>query len=155
VVVAVGETVRDPEAPDAEKPVPLQVLAFVLLHMSVEDWPLGIERPKAERVAVGAGADAACATAIAERVVDCETAPTLCARTICWLCCSSAVAGGERVVIRVAFDGTLELGDELTPCPEMTCAEKSKPSLIVNTDIRNICPYLQRLELDLTRGFWR
>jgi hypothetical protein len=74
---------------------------------------------------------------------------------ICWLCCSTAVAGGERLVIGVAFDGTLELGDALTPCPETTSAEKSKPSLIVNTDIRNICPYLQRLELDLTHSFWR
>ena len=73
MVVAVGETARDPETPDAEKPVPLHVVAFVLLHMSVADRPLGIERPKAERVAVGAGAVAACATAIAEESVDCET----------------------------------------------------------------------------------
>jgi hypothetical protein len=84
VVVAVGVTVRDPEGPDAEKPVPLQVLAFVLLHMSVEDRPLGIERPKAERVAVGAGAVAACATAITDRSVDWETPLTPCAGTICW-----------------------------------------------------------------------
>ncbi len=95
MVVAVGVTVRDPEGPDAEKPVPLQVLAFVLLHMSVADWPLGIERAKAERVALGAGAVAACATAIA-----------------------SAVAGGERVVIGVAFDGMLEFGDKFTDCPK-------------------------------------
>jgi hypothetical protein len=83
VVVAVGETVRDPEAPDAEKPVPVQVAAFVLLHMSVEDCPLGIERPKAERVADGAGAVAACATAIAEGFVGCEGAPTLQGGTSC------------------------------------------------------------------------
>ena len=51
MVVAVGETVRDPEGPDAEKPVPLQVFAFALLHTSVADWPLGIERPKAESCA--------------------------------------------------------------------------------------------------------
>ena len=82
MVVAVGETVTDPEGPDAEKPVPLQVFAFVLFHMSVADWPLGIERPKAERVAVGAGAVAACATAIGEGFVDCETAPAPCAETI-------------------------------------------------------------------------
>ncbi len=118
MVVAVGVTVRDPEGPDAEKPVPLQVFAFVLLHMSVADWPLGIERPKAERVAVGAGAVAACATAIADGFVDCETAPTPCAGTICWISRASAVAGG--VVIGVAFDGELELGGELAACPETT-----------------------------------
>jgi hypothetical protein len=59
VVVAVGETVRDPEGPDAEKPVPLQVFAFVLLHTSVADWPLGIERPKAESCACTASCAAA------------------------------------------------------------------------------------------------
>ena len=94
MVVAVGETVRDPEGPDAEKPVPLQVVALALLHMSVEDRPLGIERAKAERVAVGAGAVAACATTVA-----------------------SAVAGGKRVVIGVAFDAMPEFGDEFTDCP--------------------------------------
>ena len=152
----VGMTVRDPEAPDAEKPVPLQVLAFVLLHMSVADWPLGIERPKAERVAVGAGAVAACATAIAEGFVDCETAPTLCAGTICWIACPSAVAGGETVVIGVAFDGELELRDELTACPKTASGKKSKPSLIVvNTVIRNMRLYLRRLEFNLTSSFWR
>jgi hypothetical protein len=95
VVVAVGVTVRDPETPEAEKPVPLQVFAFVLLHMSVTDWPLGIERAKAERVAVGAGAVAACDTVIADGSVDCETSPTPCAATICWISCSTAVTGGE------------------------------------------------------------
>ena len=108
MVVAVGETVRDPEGPDAEKPVPLQVLAFVLLHMSVADWPLGTERAKAERVAVGAGAVAACAT-------------------------ESADAGGERAVIGVAFVGELELGDEFTACPKTISRKKSKPSLTVDT----------------------
>jgi Transposase domain (DUF772) len=118
--------------PDAEKPVPLQVLALVLLHMSVADWPLGIERAKAERTAVGAGGVAACATAIA-----------------------SAVAGGERVVIGVAFDGDLELGDELTACPKTTSGKKSKPSLIVNTVKRTMRLYLKQLELDLTLNVWR
>jgi hypothetical protein len=132
VAVAVGVTVRDPEGPDAEKPVPLQVLAFALLHTSVADWPLGIERAKAERVAVGAGAVAACATAIAERFVDCEAAPTPCAGTICWIACRSAVAGGERVVIGAAFVGKLELGDELTACPKAASGKKNKPSFIVN-----------------------
>lgn len=122
MVVADGVTVRDPEAPDAEKPVPLQVLAFVLLHMSVEDWPLGIERAKAERVAVGARAVAACATAIAEGFVDCETAPAPCGGTICSIACSRTVAGGETVVIGVVFVGKLELGDELTACPKTASA---------------------------------
>jgi hypothetical protein len=156
VVVAVGVTVRDPEAPDAEKPVPLQVLAFALLHMSVEDWPLAIERPKAERVAVGAGAVAACATTIAEGFVDCEIAPTLCAGTICGIARPSAVAGGDAVVIGVAFGGMLELGDELTACPETTSGEKSKPSMtVVNTVKRTIRLYLKNLELDLTRNLWK
>jgi hypothetical protein len=132
VAGAVGETVRDPEGPDAEKPVPLQVFAFVLLHTSVADWPLGIERPKAERVAVGAGAVAACATAIADGFVDCETAPTPWEGTICSIACPSAVAGGERVVIGAAFAGEPELGDELTACPKATSGTKSKPSLDVN-----------------------
>jgi hypothetical protein len=138
VVVAVGVTVRDPEGPDAEKPAPLQVLAFVLLHMSVADWPLGIERAKAERVAVGAGAVAACATAIADGSVDCETAPTPSAATICWLSCPNADAGGERAMIGVAFDGELELGVEFTVCPKTSSGKKSKPSLIVNAVKRTI-----------------
>jgi hypothetical protein len=156
VVVAVGVTVRDPEGPDAEKPVPLQVFAFVLLHMSVADLPLGIERAKAERVAVGAGAIAACATAIADGSVDCVTAPTRCAATICRISGLSAVAGWERAVIGVAFDGKLELGDELTACPKTASGKKSKPSLIVlNTVKRTLHLYLKRLELDLTRRVCR
>ncbi len=85
MVVAVGGMVTDPGTSDGEKPVPLHVVAFVLLHMSVADRPLGIERPKAERVAVGAGAVAACATVIAEESVDCGTPSTSCAGTICWI----------------------------------------------------------------------
>jgi hypothetical protein len=132
VVVAVGETVRDPEGPGAEKPVPLQVFAFVLLHISVADWPLGTERAKAERVAVGAAAVAACATSIPNGFVGCETAPTPCAAKICWLAFPSAVAGGERVVIGAAFAGELELGDEWTACPNTTSGKKSTPSLDVS-----------------------
>ena len=90
--------------------------------MSVADWPLGIERPKAERVAVGAGAVAACATAIADGFVDCETAPTPRAAAIRWIDCPSAGSGGERGVIGVAFDGEVEYGDELTVCPEAISA---------------------------------
>jgi hypothetical protein len=62
VVVTVGETLTEPEAPDAEKPVPLQFVALALLHVSVEERPLGIELAEAERIATGAGAVAACAT---------------------------------------------------------------------------------------------
>ena len=69
------------------------------------------------------GAVAACATAIADGFVDCETAPTPCAATICWLSCPIAVAGSERIVIGVAFDGEFELGDEFTACPK-TASEK-------------------------------
>jgi hypothetical protein len=38
-VVAVGETGRDPEGPDGEKPcpVPLQALALVLVQESADD----------------------------------------------------------------------------------------------------------------------
>ena len=85
---------------------------------------MGIERAKAEGIAVGVGAVAACATAIADGSVDCETAPTPCAGTICWLSCSSAV-GGERVVTGVAFNEVLKLGVEFIACPEITSAEKS------------------------------
>jgi hypothetical protein len=36
-VLEVGETVADPEVPLAEKPVPVQLVALVELHESVED----------------------------------------------------------------------------------------------------------------------
>ena len=87
---------------------------------------------------VGAGAVAACATAIADGFIDCDAAPTPCAATICWIACPSAVADGERVVIGVAFDGKRELGDELTACPKPASVKKSKPSLIVNTVKRTV-----------------
>jgi hypothetical protein len=154
-VVAVGETVRDPEGPDGEKPVPLQVLAFVLLHMSVAGRPRRIEGAKAERVAVGAGAAAACATAIADGSADCETAPTPCAGTTGLLSCSSAIAGGERAVVGVAFNGELELGDELSACPKTASGKKSETSLVVNTVKRTMHLYLNRLEPDLTLNVWR
>lgn len=112
MVVAIGETLREPEAPDAEKPVPLQEVALALLHMSVEDLPFGIERAKAERVAAGAGAVAASATAVAEGFVDSEGAPTLCGDTSCRMSCSGAVASRVAAGISVVFDGVSELGDE-------------------------------------------
>ena len=40
-MVAVGKTERDPEAPDAEKPAPLQEVALVDDHESVDETPGG------------------------------------------------------------------------------------------------------------------
>ena len=39
VVLTVGETKRDPEARDGEKPVPLQEVALVDVHVSVDEAP--------------------------------------------------------------------------------------------------------------------
>ena len=39
VVLTVGETETDPEAPDGEKPAPLQEVALVDDHESVEEAP--------------------------------------------------------------------------------------------------------------------
>ena len=39
VVLIVGETKRDPAAPDGEKPTPLQEVALVDDHDSVTVWP--------------------------------------------------------------------------------------------------------------------
>jgi hypothetical protein len=39
VVVTVGETERDPEAPDGEKPTPLQEVASVDVQESVDEAP--------------------------------------------------------------------------------------------------------------------
>jgi len=39
VVLTVGETGTDPEAPDGEKPVPLQEVALVDVHVSVDEAP--------------------------------------------------------------------------------------------------------------------
>jgi hypothetical protein len=57
-VVARGETAMDPEGPDGEKPfpVPLQVVAWVLVHASVDESPFGIEVGDADNVTVGAAA---------------------------------------------------------------------------------------------------
>jgi hypothetical protein len=55
VVVVEGDTISDPEGLDGEKPfpVPLQSMAPVLLQVSVNDWPFGIEVADAEKVTVG------------------------------------------------------------------------------------------------------
>jgi hypothetical protein len=151
VVVATGARTSDPDVPDGEK-FPRQAVALALVQVSVVVSGLHNAVGDAERVTVGAAAVAACATAIAGGFADCETAPTLCAGTICSVACPSAVAGGETLVIGVAFAGTLELGDELTACPKATSAEKSKPSLIVKRAARLS---LRQLEFDLTRIFMR
>ena len=53
-MVLEGVTVIDPAvAPPVEKPVPVQEVAFVELHVSVEDWPAVREVGLAEREAVG------------------------------------------------------------------------------------------------------
>ena len=56
MVVTVGETDVLPEVPDALKPVPVHEVAFVELHVSVDDWPLVMLVGFAERVAVATGA---------------------------------------------------------------------------------------------------
>ena len=50
-----GKTARDPEAPDGEKPfpVPLQAVAWVLVHASVDGRVFGIEIGDADNVTVG------------------------------------------------------------------------------------------------------
>jgi hypothetical protein len=55
VVVAWGETARDPEGPDGEKPfpVPLQEVALALVQASVDDSSFGIEVGDADNVTVG------------------------------------------------------------------------------------------------------
>jgi hypothetical protein len=106
--------------------------------MGVEEWPLGIERAKAERVAVGAGI-AACAATVAEGLVGRERAPALCGGPACCISRFGRVASCAEAGIRIVFDGMLKLGDELTTCPEVNSGEISKPSLIfVNIVLRNI-----------------
>ena len=64
VVVTVGETDVLPEVPDAVKPLPVQLVALVLLHVSVEDCPLVMDVGFADIVAVGTGLPA-CVVALA------------------------------------------------------------------------------------------
>jgi hypothetical protein len=54
-VVSDGVTTIEPEVPFGVKLVPLQSVAFVLLHVSVDDSPVFIDLLEAERVAVGVG----------------------------------------------------------------------------------------------------
>jgi hypothetical protein len=105
VVVPGGETARDPDVPDGEKPfpVPLQAVALALVQVSVDDSVYGTEVGDAERDTVGA--------------------------TVCAL--------------------------ELTTCAGISNGEKSKLSLIVNTDFLDMCDHPNWLELDLTEGVRR
>jgi hypothetical protein len=53
ICVAVGDIVAVPDMPEAVKPVPVQLMAFVELHVSVEDWPMVMEVGLAESVTLG------------------------------------------------------------------------------------------------------
>ena len=50
-----GDTEIEPEVPLALNPDPVQEVAFVLLQLRVDDWPLVIEAGFAVIVAVGGG----------------------------------------------------------------------------------------------------
>ena len=54
VVLTVGETKEDPEAPDGEKPVPLQEVALVDVHVSVDEAPGATLGPPAPNESSGA-----------------------------------------------------------------------------------------------------
>jgi hypothetical protein len=58
VVLIVGETARDPATPDGEKPVPLQEVALVDDHDSVDDEPAAMPQGLAPNESVGAFGDA-------------------------------------------------------------------------------------------------
>jgi hypothetical protein len=58
-VVAAGETERDPETPDGEKPAPLQEFALVDDHESVDEPPGGTPAGFALNETVGAVGDTA------------------------------------------------------------------------------------------------
>ena len=59
VVLTVGETARDPETPDGEKPTPLQEVALVDDHDSVDEAPGAMHVGFALNESVGAVGDAA------------------------------------------------------------------------------------------------
>ncbi len=58
VVLTAGETSRDPEARDGEKPTPLQEVALVDDHESVDEAPRAILGGFTLNVSVGAFGDA-------------------------------------------------------------------------------------------------
>ena len=51
-----GETETEPLTPEAVKPVPVQLVALVLLQVRVENWPVVMLVGLAVNVAVGTGA---------------------------------------------------------------------------------------------------
>jgi len=57
-VLTAGETKEDPEAPDGEKPVPLQEVALVDDHVSVDEAPGATLEGFALNESVGAVGDA-------------------------------------------------------------------------------------------------
>jgi hypothetical protein len=59
VVLTVGETERDPETPDGEKPTPLQLVALVDDHVSVDEAPGATPTGLALSKSVGADGDTA------------------------------------------------------------------------------------------------
>jgi hypothetical protein len=58
-VLTVGETERDPETPDGEKPTPLQDVALVDDHDSFDEAPRVMPVGLAPNMTVGAAGDAA------------------------------------------------------------------------------------------------
>jgi hypothetical protein len=58
VVLTVGETEADPETPDEEKPTPLQEVALVDDHVSVDEAPGAMPTGLALNKSVGAFGDA-------------------------------------------------------------------------------------------------
>jgi hypothetical protein len=59
VVLVVGETETDPETPDGEKPAPLQAVALVDDHESVDEAPEAMLLGFAPNTSVGAVGDTA------------------------------------------------------------------------------------------------
>jgi len=57
VVLTVGETDADPETPDGEKPTPLQEVALVDDHVSVDEAPEAMPPGLALSVSIGAVGD--------------------------------------------------------------------------------------------------
>jgi hypothetical protein len=70
VTVTFGETVTEPEVPEAVKPVPLQLVALVLDQVRIVDWVRGMFEGEAERVAVGAACALAAIAAKQARTVN-------------------------------------------------------------------------------------
>ncbi len=58
MVSTVGETETDPDTPDGENPVPLQEVALVDDHESVDDSPGAMATGFASKRSVGAAGDA-------------------------------------------------------------------------------------------------